>query len=94
MKTKEKEVPKKRAYIFKHKEYLLEQAHKLYMLKPNEEIIYNTLYDIYLTAVDEGYQRRIEDSRYFKDKQEARRKASWDTVITTIEDIIHKPKEV
>ena len=64
-------------------------AHKIFMLKPSEEIILNRLKEIYSSGVDTGYQRRISDTRAFNQKREARVKKSFDSLITHIEDTVH-----
>ena len=64
-------------------------AHKIFMLKPSEEIILNRLKEIYSSGVDVGYQRHISDQRYFNQKREARVKESFDSLITHIDDTIH-----
>jgi len=77
--------------------YLKETAHQIFMLKPNETIIFNRLEELYTEAYDNGYQRHISDKKYFNAKRDARIKTSCDSLLQTIDDIIHggvvPPKE-
>lgn len=79
----------RRKHIFKHRAYLEACADRILTTSPTRDIIFNTLLGIYETAYSEGYQTRIEDSVFFKAKREEHRKASWDRIITHIDDLIH-----
>lgn len=64
-------------------------AYEIATLRPNEEIIYNTISDLYGEAFDKGYQRRINDRRRFVSRRDAKINESFDSVYRTIEDMIH-----
>jgi len=78
----------KRKHIFRHRAYLEACADRILTTSPTREITYNTLKDIFEIGWSEGYIVRIEDSVLFKAKREEHRKASWDKIITHIDDII------
>jgi hypothetical protein len=89
---------KKRKHLFKHRNYLNDVAENIITTMNSgavsKEILVNTLLGVYETAFAEGYQIRIEDSVYFKDKKNTRRKASWDSVKTHIDDLVHKESPI
>ena len=68
---------------------LVEVAHNIFMIKPNEKIILNKLKEIYSKAADVGYQRCLSDKKVFNQKREARIKKSFDSLITYIDDTVH-----
>ena len=64
-------------------------ARKIENSRPNAEILYNTLVDVYGDGYERGFETNNADRRKFKESAEKRRKASWDSAITAIEDQIH-----
>jgi len=95
MKTKKKEepVPQRRKHVFVHRDYLMDISEQIERMRPDRMTIFNTLLGVYQTGYGTGYETNTGDRRYFKDKQSERRKSSLDSVLTQIEDIIHKPKQ-
>ena len=91
-KTKKEPVPKRSAP--KHpKDYLLSIADKIHKTVPSLTILYNTLNEVWAHGADYGYQRRIEDEKYFRDKRDQRRKNSWDMAATNIDNLIHNKQK-
>lgn len=93
-KEKDKEVKPKNRHLFKHREHLNYVADRILTTSPTREIIFNSLLGIYELAYAEGYQTRLSDSRYFKDKQESRRKESWNAIRDHIDDLCHKEESI
>jgi len=83
-----KKKPIKRPHVLP-KDYLLALADKIHMQNPSRVIIFNTFLDIYCKAYTEGYSRRIDDSRYFKDKQEKSLQSAWNKEKDSLDDLIH-----
>jgi hypothetical protein len=76
--------------IFRHKDYLVAIADKLWSTVPAKAIVFNTLFDIFKTGATEGYLLRVEQSRKFKEKREEHRKRSWNMVKDNIDGLIHE----
>lgn len=90
------ETEKKRKHIFKHKKLLEYTAEDIVATRPTSQIIYNTERYQYGLAWSEGYQTRIDDAAYFKEKQKERRTASWNSCKEHLDDLVHKeqPKDI
>lgn len=52
------------------KDYVLSISDNLWRTHPTKEIYYNTIMDIATYMFEKGYMRRIDDHRWFKQKQE------------------------
>lgn len=64
-------------------------ARRMERTRPNADILYNTLVDVYGDGYERGFETNNADRRKFKEATERRRKASFDTILQTIEDQIH-----
>jgi len=84
---------KKRKHAFRHQDYILSVADKVHKIIPTKQILINTFVDVYKTAFTEGYLTRLSDSVWFRDKQNERREASWNSIRDHLEEIIHTPKK-
>jgi hypothetical protein len=70
-------------------DYLLSVADRIHKINPTRKILFNTLVDVYCTAHGSGYQRRIEDDKYFKTKQEKHIQDEFKSIMDNIDDEIH-----
>jgi len=80
---------KKRKHVFKHRKYLESVTEKILLTCPNKEILFNTLLGVYETAFAEGYQTRVEDAKYFKEKRTEHQRTSWNSIKDYIDDLVH-----
>jgi len=70
-------------------------ADKLHQENLTEKEIYNILIGLWTTAFNEGWYKRLSESKYFKELERNRLKKAWDKQRDAMEDIIHggiKPK--
>jgi len=74
------------------KDYIEAVAENVHASNPSVEILENTFNGVYSVAYVRGYQRRIDDAKFFKEKREKRLKEEWDRVSTEISDEIYKNK--
>jgi len=72
--------------------YIRALVDRIYTTNPSRGAMENTFKDVYSMGFDNGYQRRIADSRFFKDKRAKRLKETWDEVRTEISDNIYQNK--
>lgn len=70
-------------------DYIHSIADRIHQMNPTKEILSNTMKDIYCTAHGRGYQRRIDDDKFFKAKREKRITAEWNKIKTKLDDILH-----
>ena len=62
---------------------------RLHKMNPTKEILFNTLVDFYGGAFEDGYTRKGQDMRFFKDKQNQHIDAEFKKFTDEIDDIIH-----
>lgn len=75
------------------KEYLLAVADRLHSINPTEEIVFNTVKDVWCDGYAKGYMAHISDAKYFRDKRDADIRQSFDSIKDSIDDEIHaKPQ--
>jgi hypothetical protein len=83
----------KRGFMFP-KEYVLALSDKLWRMNPSKAIVYQTLTNVFCKGDVIGYTRRIDDARFFREKQEADFKKDWDAFKDSVDDLIHKKSNV
>lgn len=94
MSKKEKTTPGKRGKPRIPKDYLIAVANRIVSTNPTEEIIFNTIRDVWIDVYGRGYLRHIDDAKAFRDAREADIKKSFDSFMDSIDDEIHsKPKQ-
>jgi len=71
------------------KEFLLALSDQIWRINPTKAIVYNTLKDVYCRAYEIGYTKRMDDARFFKDKQEQAFEKDWNKFKDEIDDLIH-----
>lgn len=64
-------------------------AKKITNMPKDPEAVYNTLKEIHSDAFGEGYERRIDDCRAFKQAREKSRIESFNSFKDTLDDLIH-----
>ena len=69
--------------------YLYSVADSIHRTSPSMEILFNTLSEVYETAYDRGYERRIADDKWFKERREKRLKKGFNAFLDSLEDLIH-----
>lgn len=70
-------------------DYLWSLADKIHKINPTKIIIFNTLKEVYCVSGDKNYQKAIEDTKFFKNKQEQHFKEYWDGLSDYLDDIIN-----
>ena len=72
------------------RDYIEALADRIHQAAPTREILVNTLVDFYSLAFRRGYERRIIDSKLFKEKRDQQIKVAWNKEKDGIDDDIHK----
>jgi hypothetical protein len=74
-------------------DYILALADQIWRTNPAKAITFNTLKDLYCKGFTAGYQRKGEDSLFFRAKREARIKEDFDKIKDAIDDIVHNKNQ-
>lgn len=70
-------------------DYLIALADKIHCTAPSEEIILNTLKDIYSTGYSCGYQRKHQEGIRFREKQKQHLEQEFKKFQDFIDDLVH-----
>ena len=81
--------PKRRSQQKYPKTHLLSVADRIFSMRPTLKEIENTIRDIYISGVEAGMVRQIDNMAYFKMKRGIRQKHSFNMALQNIENLIH-----
>ena len=70
-------------------DYLLAVAENIHKTNPSKAIVFNTLKEVYCVTGNRVYQKALDDTKFFKNRQEQHFKEYWDGIKDRIDDIIH-----
>jgi hypothetical protein len=70
-------------------DYLIALANKIHCTAPQEQIIFNTLKDVYSTGYSAGYQRKHEEGIRFRQKQKQHLDQEFKLFQDFIDDLVH-----
>lgn len=90
---REKKRGRSRRGHYVSRDYLMALADKIHSMNPSKEIIYNALKEVAGLYYEKGYIRHIADAKVFRDKMQAKIKAEFDNIRTSIEDEIHSKNQ-
>jgi len=88
-KTKKKKVKRAKYPHVLKKDYLIALADKIHCTAPTEEIILNTLKDVYCTAYTCGYQRKQDEIVRFRQKQKQHFDQEFKKFMDFLDDKVH-----
>lgn len=73
--------------------YIEALAGNIVSTRPTAQILANTLVGFHNAIYARAYARRIADSKYFREKTEARFEQDWKNLRDYLDDIIHPEKK-
>ena len=71
-------------------DYLRAVSNKIHQTNPTEDIIFNTIRDVYSTAYSAGYQRKHDETVRIRAKREQRLKEGFNQFKDELDDLIHE----
>jgi hypothetical protein len=87
-KSKKKKKRAKYPHVLKI-DYITALADKIFRTAPSEQIVFNTLRDVYSTGYSAGYQRKHDEIVRFREKQKQHIDTDFKKFMESLDDLIH-----